>query len=292
MSLPDSIAEVYPWTGTRLEVDGGSMHVLDVGPRDGPVMLAVHGNPTWSFYWRKLVAAFSETHRVVVPDHIGCGLSDKPQDWPYRLEGHVDNLEKVVEALDIRDIVLVVHDWGGAIGMGVATRQPDRFKAFVVTNTAAFPSTRIPFSIATCKWPVYGPIAVRGFNGFARVATFRAVSQPLDPVAKEGLLYPYGSWEDRIATLRFVQDIPMDPGHPSWAELHRIGDSLHELQDKPMLLVWGEDDFCFTPAFREEWEKRFPKARSLPLAGVGHYVMEDAPQILLPAVEGFVQGLA
>jgi len=286
VSLPHAIAAVYPWVGRRLEVGGGTMHLLDEG--EGPVMLAVHGNPTWSFYWRRLVDTFQDSHRVVVPDHIGCGLSDKPQDWSYRLEDHVDNLERVVEELDLRDILLVVHDWGGAIGMGVATRQPDRFKGFVVTNTAAFPSPAIPFSIAACKWPLYGPVAVRGFNGFARVATVRAVSQPLDPVAKAGLLHPYGSWADRIATLRFVQDIPMRRSHPSWDELERIGNGLATLRDKPMLLVWGEDDFCFTPAFREQWEARFPNARSLPLAGVGHYVMEDAPQILLPAIQGFV----
>lgn len=284
-----ALRAAYPYTGKTLDVNGGRMHYLDEGPRDAPVLLCVHGNPTWSFYWRRIIERFSDRFRVVVPDHIGCGLSDKPQGWPYRLEGHVDNLRHLVETLDLRDIRLVVHDWGGAIGMGVATKRRERFSAFVVTNTAAFRSQRIPFSIATCKLPLYGPLAVRGFNGFARVATLRAVAKPLDPVAQEGLLYPYGSWADRIATLRFVQDIPMSPTHPSYEELTRIENGLSQLKDKPMLLLWGEQDFCFSPEFREEWQRRFPAAEAHPWADVGHYVMEDAPDRVLEAMTVFMR---
>ena len=284
-----ALRAAYPYRGKTLDVNGGRMHYLDEGPREAPVLLCVHGNPTWSFYWRRIIERFSDRFRVVVPDHIGCGLSDKPQGWPYRLEGHVDNLRHLVETLDLRDIRLVVHDWGGAIGMGVATKRRERFSAFVVTNTAAFRSQRIPFSIATCKLPLYGPLAVRGFNGFARVATLRAVAKPLDPVAQEGLLYPYGNWADRIATLRFVQDIPMSPTHPSYEELTRIENGLSQLKDKPMLLLWGEQDFCFSPEFREEWQRRFPAAEAHPWADVGHYVMEDAPDRVLEAMTVFMR---
>ena len=126
-SLPGGVRSAYPWTGQWLEVDGGRMHYLDEGPKDAPIMLCVHGNPTWSFYWRSLVEHFAGQYRVVVPDHIGCGLSDKPQDWDYRLAQHVGNLQQLVEHLDADDITLVVYDWGGAIGMGVATAQPERF---------------------------------------------------------------------------------------------------------------------------------------------------------------------
>ena len=284
-----ALRAAYPWTGKTLDVNGGRMHYIDEGPRDAPVLLCVHGNPTWSFYWRRIIERFSDRFRVVVPDHIGCGLSDKPQGWPYRLEGHVDNLRHLITTLDLKDIRLVVHDWGGAIGMGAATRLRERFSALVVTNTAAFRSQQIPFSIATCKLPLYGPVAVRGFNGFARVATFRAVAKPLDPVAQEGLLYPYGSWADRIATLRFVQDIPMSPTHPSYEELTRIENGLSQLKDKPMLLLWGEQDFCFSPTFREEWQRRFPAAEVHPWADVGHYVMEDAPDRVLEAMTVFMR---
>jgi pimeloyl-ACP methyl ester carboxylesterase len=286
--LPSQVRAVYPWTGQWLDVDGGRMHYLDEGPRDAPVLLCVHGNPTWSFYWRAIVAHFSRRFRVVVPDHVGCGLSDKPQGWDYRLVQHVDNLQRLVDHLDLEGITLVVHDWGGAIGMGVAIRQPERFTRFVVTNTAAFLSTAIPPSIAALKVPGLGALAVRGGNAFARAATIRAVSQPLSAEAKTGLLFPYGSWADRIATLRFVQDIPLAAKHPSYAILAAIDEGLEKLAGHPMLLCWGDDDFCFTPAFRAEWERRFPAAQSLHWSGVGHYVMEDAPDRVLTAMDAFL----
>ena len=280
-------AELYPWTGNFHDVDGGRMHVLDEGPRDAPVLLAVHGNPTWSFYWRELIQQFGESYRVVVPDHIGCGLSDKPQDWGYRLEGHVDNLVKVVEELDLSDITLVVHDWGGAIGMGAAGRMPERITRVVVTNTAAFRSPSIPASIASCRIPGFGAVAVRGFNGFAWAATWRTTVRPLTSDVKAGLTHPYDSWANRIATLRFVEDIPMKASHPSYQTLVDIEDGLSRLADKPMLVLWGEQDWCFTPEFRREWEARFPHAEVHAWEDVGHYVMEDAPERVCAAIEAF-----
>lgn len=286
--LPEIVRAAYPWTGQTLGVDGGRMHYLDEGPKDAPVLLALHGNPTWSFYWRALIRKFAGEYRVVVPDHIGCGRSDKPQDWPYRLGDHVGNVVRLIEHLDLRDITFVVHDWGGAIGMGAASEVPERARRFVVTNTAAFRSQAIPPSIASCRIPVFGAVAVRGFNGFARVATIRATSKSLSREAKAGLLFPYDSWANRIATLRFVEDIPLKPSHPSYAALKATEDRLAQFVDHPMLLVWGEDDFCFTPQFRLEWEQRFPKARSVPLQGVGHYVMEDATERFLQETAAFL----
>jgi haloalkane dehalogenase len=249
----------------------------------------VHGNPTWSFYYRGLIRALNGEHRCIAPDNLGCGLSDKPQDWPYRLDGHVRNLEALVEALDLRDITLVVHDWGGAIGMGHATRQPERYRRFVVLNTAAFLSRRIAPSIASVRIPGFGALAVRGFNAFAALATRMAVSKPLSPEVARALTWPYGSWADRIATLRFVQDIPLRPEHPSHGTLEAIDRALSRLRGKPMLICWGEDDFCFTPAFREQWTERFPEATVHAWEGVGHYVMEDAPERVVAAIEAWAR---
>ena len=258
------------------------MHYVDEGT--GPVVLCLHGNPTWSFYWRKLVTALSSSHRVVAPDHIGCGLSDKPQGWAYRLEGHIGNIEKLVEHLDLRDITLVVHDWGGAIGAGFAGRHPDRVKRLVVTNTGAWPSERIPARIAVCRIPGLGALGVRGMNGFAGAAVYMATEKGLSANARAGLLAPYDSWQNRIATLRFVEDIPMAADHPSRATLQGVADGLALLRDKPMHLVWGMKDWCFTPAFLAEWRERFPAAKLTQLDDVGHYVMEDAPEAVLAAV--------
>lgn len=287
-TLPPGLRAAYPWTGQTIEVDGGTMHYLDVGPRDAPVILAVHGNPTWSFYWRKLVARFSDRYRVIVPDHIGCGLSEKPQHWLYQLVDHIRNLQYLIEILDLKAINLVVHDWGGAIGFGVATEIPERFSRLVVTNTAAFRSKDIPLSIAACRIPGFGALAVRGLNGFARAALVRAVEKPLSDEAREGLLFPYGSWHDRIATLRFVEDIPLAEGHPSYARLDQLEGRLAALAKKPMLIVWGMKDFCFTPKFLARWEEYYPAAKVLRLDDVGHYVMEDAPERALDAMDEFI----
>lgn len=267
----------YPFASHWIETPAGKQHYIDEG--QGRPLLFVHGNPTWSFYWRAAVAAARSSHRAIAIDHLGCGFSDKPQDWSYRLADHVDNLERLVLNLDLRDITLVVHDWGGAIGFGVATRHPERFRDFVVTNTAAFRAPKIPARIAVCRIPGLGALAVRGFNGFAGAATVMATERGLSPHARAGLLAPYDSWTNRIATLRFVEDIPTVPEHPSYATLATIEAGLPLLAGKPMRLVWGEKDWCFTPWFRTEFERHFPQALSFPLDDVGHYVMEDAPEV-------------
>jgi len=197
-------------------------HRVDEGPRDAPPILFVHGNPTWSFAWRRLVRAFSDRFRCVAPDHVGCGLSDKPAGYPYRLLRHVSNLERLVLELDLRDITLVLHDWGGPIGLGMARRHPERIARLVVTNSAAFRAGGMPRRLSACRAPLLGSLAIRGFNAFARGATTMAVEKPLSTLVKRGYLLPYRSWADRVAIHAFVLDIPMGPAHPSWDELVAI----------------------------------------------------------------------
>lgn len=277
-------ASEYPFAPHFHAVSGGALHYVDEGPQDGEVVLCVHGNPTWSFYYRRLIAALSRERRVIAPDHLGCGLSDKPQDWSYRLADHIANLERLVLDLDLTRIHLVVHDWGGAIGTGVAVRHPERFLSISASNTAAFPSTRIPTRIDVCRLPVFGPLAIRGLNAFARAATVMAVEkrERMTSAVRAGYLAPYGNWRDRIATLRFVQDIPLSPKHASFAALQAIDAGLSQLAHLPVNLYWGERDWCFTPEFRREWQVRFPSAEVLAIEDAGHYVLEDAHEQIIP----------
>jgi haloalkane dehalogenase len=263
------------------------MHYVDEGERGAALMLMLHGNPTWSFYYRELIRAFRGEHRVVAPDHLGCGLSDKPTNFSYRLADHIAHVESLVEALDLRDLTLVVHDWGGAIGMGFAVRHPERVKRLVILNTAAFPSKRIPFSIDICRIPGFGALAIRGLNAFARVALIRAVhhQERLTPEVRAGYLAPYDSWEHRLANLRFVEDIPMKPTHPSYALLAEIGEKIGVLADRPMLIAWGARDFCFDDSFYEEWVRRFPKAEAHYIEDASHYVLEDAHERIVPWIK-------
>lgn len=289
-ALPPELARLYPFEGHWHDQPGGRMHYLDEGARDAPAVVCVHGNPTWSFYWRRLVLALRDRLRVIVPDHLGCGLSDKPQTgFGYRLQDHVDNLRRLLDHLRLERASLVVHDWGGAIGMGAMVADPERADRIVVTNTAAFRSRRIPPSIALVKIPGFGALAVRGLNAFARAATVRATEKGLTPEVKRGLTFPYDSWRHRVATLRFVQDIPLHPAHPSWSTLTRIEDGLAKLRERPMLLLWGDADWCFGPAFRREWARRFPDAEVEAWPDVGHYVMEDAPDRVIDRAGPFLR---
>lgn len=283
----------FPFEPRFLDLDrarGIAMHYLDEGPRGAAPILFLHGNPTWSFLWRELVGEFRGRFRCIAPDHVGCGLSDKPQAYEYRLERHVQNLERLVLSLGLARITLVVHDWGGAIGFGLATRRPELFERFVVMNTAAFPGGRAPLRIRACRTPLLGPLAVRGFNAFARAALSMATERGLDEITRRGLIAPYAGWDERIATLRFVEDIPLSPSHPSWNELARIEAGLPALEPKPMCVVWGERDWCFTPAFRREWQRRFPRARVHVADEAGHWVMEDARDDVVRWMAEFLDG--
>jgi pimeloyl-ACP methyl ester carboxylesterase len=278
----------YPFQSHEIRLDGHRYHYLDEG--SGPTLLFVHGNPTWSFAFRNLIKALAPNFRVLAVDHIGCGFSDKPQSYPYRLAQHVENLERFVTGLDLANITLFAHDWGGAIGLGVAGRMPERFTRFVLFNTAAFRSRRMPLRIGICRIPGLGALGVRGLNLFSQAALRMAVARPdrLTAAVRRGYLAPYGNWHDRIAVLRFVQDIPLSPAHPSYATLVSIEESLAKLVDRPMLLIWGERDWCFTTEFLDEFHRRFPQAETLRLPDAGHYVFEDAPELIIPRVKEFL----
>lgn len=282
------IREEYPFEPHFFEGTGRAQHYLDEGPRDGECLFFVHGNPTWSYAWRKLIKRFSIDHRCVAPDHIGCGLSDKPQDFGYRLEQHIDQLEALVEHLGLERITLVLHDWGGAIGMGLARRHPEKIERLVLMNTAAFRSQLIPRRIAMCRIPLLGRFLVRGLNGFARAATHMAVQRPLSAQVKRGYLLPYGNWHDRIATHTFVEDIPLSEAHPSYAELARIEDSLDQFKGRPIALFWGERDWCFTPAFRQRFEAHWPLAEVQRFESSGHYLFEDEKAALGKSIASFL----
>lgn len=281
-------ADLFPFEPHFLEVDGGAVHYVDEGAREADPILCVHGNPSWSFLFRRLILEFSETQRVVAPDHMGCGLSDQPADWSYRLQDHVDNLERLVLELDLQRITLVVHDWGGAIGMGFAARHPERVARLVITNSAAFTGGAVPWRIALCRLPLVGRALVEGLNGFARAATVMAVERPLRGEVKRAWLAPYAAPRSARATHRFVEDIPTNPQHPSWATLTRIAAALPLFDDVPSLILWGMRDWCFTPEFLAEWKRRLPHAQCHTIEGAGHYLFEDAPQETLDTIRDFL----
>ena len=286
--LPDSIRAEYPFESNfhRL-AEGHTLHYLDEGERDAPAVLMVHGNPTWSFFYRHLVRTLSPHFRTIVPDHLGMGLSGRPQNYAYRLQNHIGNLASLLDHLEISDYHLVVHDWGGPIGLGLDGKRARREGKTVILNTAAFADARLPFRIAACRLPWVGEALIRHCNAFAGVAVWMAPASRLPDAVKRGFLWPYQNSRDRVAIARFVQDIPMHPSHPSFPTLLQIEKSLPEVEgDK--LLLWGLEDFCFTPHFLERWKSIYPSAECKTFQGAGHYLLEDRREDVLSAVSGFL----
>lgn len=281
---------LYPFESNYLSLGDLRYHYLDEG--NGPALLMVHGNPTWSFYWRELVKALRGSYRVIVPDHIGCGLSDKPDrsSYPYRLERRVDDLGRLIRHLDLGDVTLLAHDWGGAIGMGAAVADPDRFSRFVLFNTAAFRSERCPLRIRMSRAPLLGRLGVQGLNLFAKAALRMAVCrrERMTPAVRAGLLAPYDSWGNRTAVYQFVADIPLEPEHPSYQMLAKIEAGLAQFSRHPTCLIWGMRDWCFTPHFLDRFREFFPEAEVHRLDEAGHYVIEDAYEEIVPLVEEFL----
>jgi cis-3-alkyl-4-acyloxetan-2-one decarboxylase len=288
LELPEDLKMEYPFSKNIFNTSNGhKINYIDIGEKDGrDTIVMVHGNPTWSFYYRNLAKAMQNNFRVIVPDHIGCGFSDKPQDFDYSLENHVDHLESLLINLNLDNIHLVVHDWGGAIGMGFATRNPDKIKSIIFLNTAAFRSQEIPSSISICKLPWIGEKIVRNFNAFAWPATFMAVKKKLTPLIKKGYLLPYNSYKNRIATARFVKDIPLNKNHPSYNQLLEIESKLRTLTC-PKLFLWGAKDFCFTTNYLKKWQEFYPDAQSIIYQEGGHYILEDEKESVIKETNKF-----
>lgn len=283
---------LYPFASHFLDRDGLRYHYVDEGEGD-PVLL-VHGNPTWSFYFRSLIARLSPRYRTVAPDHMGCGLSDKPglDRYDYRLQSRIDDLAALVARLNLdRPLSLVVHDWGGMIGLSWALAHLPRIGRIVITNTAGFfppHSKGIPWRLRLIRnlAPLAVPAVLRG-NLFARGAAIMAPRKRLDASVRAGLLAPYNCPVNRLSTLKFVQDIPLKPGDPSHSIVRHTDDTLHRLAHIPMLICWGRHDFVFDMDYYREWRRRFPRAEAHLFQRAGHYLLEDAPQAVADCIEDF-----
>ena len=269
------------------------MHYLDEGPQSGPPILFLHGNPTWSFMYRNVIKKLSSTNRCIAPDHIGCGLSDKPNEkqFPYDLRAHSRNIRDLLSHLSIDQFSMVVHDWGGAIGLTAFRQEIERLQKIVLLNTACFNPRDVPRRILFCRLPLIGTFFVRCFNGFAWPATFMGTSRGLSKQTKKGFLLPYDSWRNRVAVWRFVKDIPFEKKHPSSSLLKETEIRLKELKSKNILTCWGMKDFCFHPAFLNEWKRILPNIRSYESKNAGHYVLEDDLNGCMSRIEPFLSSM-
>ena len=290
MTFPD-----YPFTPQRLEVRPGiALSYLDEGPRDGEIIVMLHGNPSWSFYWRHLVLGLRDRYRCIVPDHVGMGLSDRPDDaqYTYTLQSRVDDLDALLRHLGISGpVTLAVHDWGGMIGFGWALTHMAQVQRLVVTNTAAFPlpvAKRFPKRLAMGRDSRLGGRLIRRFNLFARGAAQFGTERSLPRDVREAYAGVYSGWDNAIATLRFMQDIPLQKGDASMPLVAEAGRRLHELADRPVFIGWGLRDFVFDHHFLAGFRRAMPDAEVHAFNDAKHYVLEDKHEVLVPLIRKFL----
>jgi len=290
MNFPD-----YPFAPNRFEVRPGiAMSFLDEGPRDGEVVVMLHGNPSWSYYWRHLVSGLRDRYRCIVPDHVGMGLSDRPDDahYTYTLQSRIDDLDALLRHLGIAGpVTLAVHDWGGAIGFGWALRDPSRIRRLVVTNTGAFPlpaAKRFPKRIAMGRDSRVGGWLIRRFNLFARGAARFGTERRLPKDVRAAYAGIYDGWDKAISTLRFMQDIPLSDRDAAWPLVKAMEAALPGYADRPAFLGWGLKDFVFDRHFLDGFRAALPNAEVHAFDDANHYVLEDKHEVLVPAIRGFL----
>ena len=278
--------------GPALDLDGLAYRYVDEG--SGHPVVMVHGNPSWSYMYRSLVVALRDRYRVVAPDHIGMGRSDAPprSRYPYDLARRVEDFTRFVASLDLQEpATLVVHDWGGMIGLAWAVEHPEQVGRLVLLNTAAFPlpaAKRLPAVLRLARAPLVGEVLVRGANAFAIGATVFGVRRRRMPAAvRRGYLAPYRSWRRRVGIHAFLRDIPVRASDRSYPLVAATGARLDRLATIPTLICWGVRDPVFDLDYLAEWERRLPAA-DVHRVDAGHYVLEDAPEVVVPLIEKFL----
>jgi len=264
------------------------MHYVDEGRSDAPVVLLLHGNPTWCFYYRNLIEALRKDFRVIAPDHIGCGLSDHPTDAHFRTRQRVDHLEEFVEKLGLKRFSLVMHDWGGPLGTSLATRRIQMVERIVYLNTTLTEIESLPRIIKRAHTPFIGTFLTKYSMHFLKLMAEFGVAKRLPQDVKEGYFFPYRTIGRRTAIWDFVEDIPFESNHPSYPEMMQFAEKLPELSKLPVLILWGLKDPCFHREMLGKVAAHFPTARVVEIPDASHLVLEDKPDVVIPDIHRFM----
>jgi pimeloyl-ACP methyl ester carboxylesterase len=281
----------FPFQARFIEAGDVRLHYVDEGAGDGGVLLFVHGNPTWSYLWRTPLARLSSNcHRCVAFDHMGFGRSDKPPHLAaYSFQRHVDNALHLIDSLDLRDVTLVAHDWGGPIGLGAMLERRERLRGIVLMNTWAWelPSFLPPF-LREFRTEGLGEILALGGNLFVESIPGGMTRRDPDPVMMDAYRAPFPDYWSRAGALAFQREIPLTERDASAPLMASINARLPEL-DVPMLLVWGMRDPVFQPVFLDQWRQLFPNAQTVELEDASHFLVEDRPDAVVDALTAFLR---
>jgi len=270
----------YPFASHFLETTGGRLHYVDEG--SGPTVLMVHGQPTWSFMYRHLIRGLSPRYRCVALDHIGFGLSDKPSDWSYTPEDHANNVAALVDDLGLTEVNLVVHDWGGPIGLGWAARHPDKVARIVALDTWMWSMAehRAGRWFSRILGNPLGQLATRRFNLFVAVFMKQALG-PAWPAVADAYRGPLARPGDRQGCALFPRMLCVP-----W--LDDLWQRRAALAGVPARLIWGGADPAFPAPMRERLASVFDRCEVTVHDGIGHFVAEELGERLVPEVETFL----
>ncbi len=282
----------FPFTPHYFDHNGFQMHYVDEG--SGEPIVLVHGDPTWGYLYRNFIHALARRQRCIVPDHMGMGKSGIPQEpYPYRLQHHIANFENLLLHLDLRDVTLVLHDWGGPVGLGFATRHPERVKRLVLMNTWAFapwpggPFPRLLEMIRSAR----GEKFVLEKNGYLEPAllgtTFHI--ENLTQEVMDAYRAPFPTPAARLALLCWSRDIPVSEADPSYAEMKRIERGLPQFLDTPTLLLWGMRDPVLSEPVLRTWQSIYPHAITYEIEDASHFLQEDAPARIVNWIREFLE---
>jgi haloalkane dehalogenase len=271
--------ELYPFESQYADVDGAHVHYVDEGT--GPPLLLLHGNPTWSFLYRDLIKGLRDRFRCIAPDYPGFGLSRAAPGYGYTPAEHANVLERLVLQLDLQAVTMMVQDWGGPIGFAAATRHPDRFAAFVIGNTWAWPKSDPGTQLFSrlMGGPVGGFLILRRNFFVEKIIPGSVKRKKLPEAVMDAYRGPFPTPESRRPVYVFPREILAS--RPFLAEIER---GLPALADRPALLVWPTKDVAFREPERRRWEEIFPNHSTVMLDGAGHYIQEDAAEQIITAI--------
>jgi haloalkane dehalogenase len=296
----------WPYEPRWFDSADGRIHYVDEGPRDGRPVVLVHGNPTWGYLYRNFIGPLVEAgHRAIVPDHLGFGRSDKPDRAElYRVPRHAARLEALLESLDLRGAIVVPQDWGGPIGLYWATQHPERVDGLFILNTYAHGAhpellppgkekVPLPLPLRLFRTPGVGEILVKGLDAFKRGFLFGqgvVHRERLTPTVKRAYRDVHGGWSERTAILVFPREIPVTGEGPVVEMTTEIEAGLErDFRSKPVHIAWAMKDVAFTPNYLEGlWLQTFPDAPGTRLEDAGHYLQEDAHELIVPELVRFV----
>lgn len=281
----------YAYEPNYLDIDGFKMHFVDEG--EGEPVLMLHGDPTWGYLWRNFIPSISETRRVIIPDHMGMGKSSVPKaPYPYLLKNHISNLEELVLKLELNDITLVLHDWGGPVGMGFAVRHPERIKRIIIMNTWAFakwPGGELPRLLQIIRSDK-GESFVLEKNGYVRRALLGTANNPENYTSQvlDAYLSPFPNPDSRLALLCWSRDITYSEADQSYNDMKQIEENLKLFTELPILIIWGMLDPVLPVSVLEKWLSIYPHAQVRRIEEASHFLQEDTPESVISEVNSFL----